>query len=159
MLHHWLFPTGVFTNDDYKHIFFWSSCEIILIIQKTLCTPYFSHRVFEEIRSWKNIWQIIKWSWIDQGGVLQNITYVINPRGATVFPNGHTSWDTPLHLYISVMICGIQTVLSFCFSLNSHLPLSILQHWPRPVRPCRPSSLCKTQTKRWGSERGRARER
>jgi hypothetical protein len=41
-------------NDDYKHIFFWSSSEIILIIQKTLCTPYFSHRVFDEIRSWKN---------------------------------------------------------------------------------------------------------
>jgi hypothetical protein len=50
--------------------------------------------------------------------LLQNITNVINPRGATVFPKGHTSWDTPLHLYIIVMICGIQTVLSFCLSLN-----------------------------------------
>ena len=47
-----IFPTGVFIHDDYKHIFFWSSCEIILIIQKTLCTPYFSHRVFEEIKYW-----------------------------------------------------------------------------------------------------------
>jgi hypothetical protein len=36
-----IFPTGVFMHDDYKHIFFWSSCEIILIIQKILCTPYF----------------------------------------------------------------------------------------------------------------------
>ena len=49
------FPTGVFIHDDYKHIFFWRLCEIILIIQKTLCTPYFSHRVFEETRIW---WQI-----------------------------------------------------------------------------------------------------
>ena len=48
-----IFPTGVFMHDDYKHIFFWSSCEIILIIQKTLCTPYFSHRVFKEIIYWK----------------------------------------------------------------------------------------------------------
>jgi hypothetical protein len=22
-----IFPTGVFKNDDYRHIFFWSSCE------------------------------------------------------------------------------------------------------------------------------------
>jgi hypothetical protein len=44
-----IFPTGVFMHDDYKHIFFWSLSEIILIIQKTLCTPYFSHRVFEEM--------------------------------------------------------------------------------------------------------------
>jgi hypothetical protein len=36
-------------HDEYKHIFFWNSCEIILIIQKTLCTPYFSHGVFEEM--------------------------------------------------------------------------------------------------------------
>jgi hypothetical protein len=36
-------------HDDYKHILFWSTSEIILIIQKTLCTPYFSHRVFEEM--------------------------------------------------------------------------------------------------------------
>jgi hypothetical protein len=28
-------------HDDYKHIFFWNSNGIILIIQKTLCTPYF----------------------------------------------------------------------------------------------------------------------
>jgi hypothetical protein len=47
--------------------------------------------------------QMIKWSWIDQGGVLQNITYVINPRGATVFPKGHTPLDIPLHyVYIYV---------------------------------------------------------
>ena len=45
-----IFPTGVFIHNDYKHIFFWRLCEIILIIQKILCTPYFSHRVFEEIR-------------------------------------------------------------------------------------------------------------
>jgi hypothetical protein len=44
-----IFSTGVFMHDDYKHIFFWSLSEIILIIQKTLCTPYFSHRVFEEV--------------------------------------------------------------------------------------------------------------
>jgi hypothetical protein len=36
-----------------------------------------------------------------------------NPKGATIFSKGHTSWDTPLHLYISVMICRIQIVLSF----------------------------------------------
>jgi hypothetical protein len=30
--------------------FFWKLREIILIIQRTLCTPYFSHRVFEEIK-------------------------------------------------------------------------------------------------------------
>jgi hypothetical protein len=46
-----IFPTGVFIHDDYKHIFFWRLCEMILIIQKTLCTPYFSHRVFEEIKN------------------------------------------------------------------------------------------------------------
>jgi hypothetical protein len=28
-------------HDDYKHIFFWNSSGIILIIQKILCTPYF----------------------------------------------------------------------------------------------------------------------
>jgi hypothetical protein len=39
-------------HDDYKHIFFWKLSEIILIIQKTLCTPYFSNRVFEEIKYW-----------------------------------------------------------------------------------------------------------
>jgi hypothetical protein len=61
----------------------------------------------------------------DGGGVsafrfalLQNIIYVINPRGATVFPKGHTSWDTPLHLYISVMICGMQTTVLSFVSLN-----------------------------------------
>jgi hypothetical protein len=26
---------------------------------------------------------MIKWIWIDQGGVLQIIVFVINPRGAT----------------------------------------------------------------------------
>jgi hypothetical protein len=46
--------------------------------------------------------------------LLQNITYVINPRGATVFSKGHTPWDTPLHLYISVMICGIQNSDCLC---------------------------------------------
>jgi hypothetical protein len=46
-----IFPTGVFIHDDYKHIFFWRLCEIILIIQKTLGTPYFSYRVFEEIKN------------------------------------------------------------------------------------------------------------
>jgi hypothetical protein len=46
-----IFPTGVFIHDDYKHIFFWKLCEIILIIQRILYTPYFSHRVFEEIKN------------------------------------------------------------------------------------------------------------
>jgi hypothetical protein len=36
-----IFPTGVFIHDDYKHIFFWRLCEIILIIQRILYTPYF----------------------------------------------------------------------------------------------------------------------
>ena len=44
-----IFPTGVFKNDDYRHVFFWRSVWVLLMIQKILCTPYFSHRVFEEI--------------------------------------------------------------------------------------------------------------
>jgi hypothetical protein len=48
-----IFPTGVFKNDDYRHIFFWRSVWVLLMTQKTLCTPYFSHRGFEEIISWK----------------------------------------------------------------------------------------------------------
>jgi hypothetical protein len=47
-----IFPTGVFMYDDYKHIFFWKLSEIILIIQRILYTPYFFHRVFEEIKYW-----------------------------------------------------------------------------------------------------------
>jgi hypothetical protein len=68
-----IFPTGVFIHDDYKHIFFWRLCEIILIIQKTLCTPYFSHRVFLGDQEFDDRLQMIKWIMIDQGGVLQNI--------------------------------------------------------------------------------------
>jgi hypothetical protein len=115
-----IFPTGFFYEWWLQAYFLLEFVWDYSHYPKALCTPYFSHRVFEEIRSWKNSWQIIKWSWIDQGGVLQNITYVINPRGATVFSKVHTLRDTPLHLYISVMICGIQTLV-VCLSLRSPL--------------------------------------
>jgi hypothetical protein len=50
--------------------------------------------------------------------VLQNITYVINPRGATIFPKGHTSWDTLLHMYINITPASIKEQLSFSVSLS-----------------------------------------
>jgi hypothetical protein len=59
--------------------------------------------------------------------VLQNITYVINPRGATIFPKGHTSWDTLLHMYINITPASIKEQLSFSVSLslyfNSECPI------------------------------------
>ena len=51
---------------------------------KALCTPYFSHRVFEEIIYLKTV---DRWSnevGIDQGGVLENLPCDLIPRGATV---------------------------------------------------------------------------
>jgi hypothetical protein len=75
--------------------------------------------------------------------LLQNITYVINPRGATVFPKGHTSWDTPLHLYISVMICGMQTTVLSFVSLNlitTEYTLTRYQHLCSRLSGCQISS-------------------
>jgi hypothetical protein len=45
-----IFPTGVLYMMITSIFFFWKLSEIILIIQKILCTPYFSHGVFKEIR-------------------------------------------------------------------------------------------------------------
>jgi hypothetical protein len=61
---------------------------------------------------------------------------VINPRGATFFPKGHTPWDTPLHLYISVMISGIQTLSVILSILYVSLPLKFntLDYSTPPVR-------------------------
>ena len=116
-------------------IFFWRSVWVLLMIQKTLCTPYFSHRVFEEIIYWKTACR-----WSNELGLIKGECYNMcvqsPPWGATVFPKEHTSWDTPLHLYISVMICGIQTtVLSFVslwtlFATEfQHVISTFLLHW------------------------------
>ena len=94
-----IFPTGVFKNDDYRHIFFWRSVWVLLMIQKTLCTPYFSHRVFEEMIYWK-----INCRWSNGLGLIKGECYkicyhdVINP--CQFFPKGHTPWETLFCTYI-----------------------------------------------------------
>ena len=63
--------------------------------------------------------QMIKWTWIDQGGVLQNIVFVINPRGATDNSQGTPLENAPLHLYINRILPAIKDTTVICLSLNS----------------------------------------
>jgi hypothetical protein len=46
-----VFPMGFFRNDDFKHIFLLEVSVSSTHDPKALCTPYFCHRVFEEIIS------------------------------------------------------------------------------------------------------------
>jgi hypothetical protein len=82
---------------------------------KALCTPYFSHRVFEEIIYWKT--KMIKWNWIDQGGVLQY--FVINPlqRARLFLPKGHIPWGCTLWLYINRISSAIKNIAVISLSL------------------------------------------
>jgi hypothetical protein len=86
-----IFHHGVFMHDDYKHIFLlefkWDS----LIIQKILYTPYFSHRVFEEIIYWKSICRWSNGLVLIKGECCKTCYYIMtNPRGSTTSPQGHT---------------------------------------------------------------------
>jgi hypothetical protein len=75
-------------------------------------------------------WQIIKWTWIDQGGVLQNnilqsyMWYDDQSKGLDEhIPKGHTPWWWPLsHVYKQVFHAIKDTSLSLCFSL-------LVYHW------------------------------
>jgi hypothetical protein len=69
---------------------------------------------------------MIKWTWIDQGGVLQNIVFVINPRGATDNSQGTPLENAPLHLYINRVLPATKNT-TVIMSLSTCLPPSILQ--------------------------------
>jgi hypothetical protein len=117
MLHHWFFPTEVFMHDDYKHIFFWNSNGIILIIQKTLCTPYFFPQGFWGDGTLEDDFQVIKGIWVDQGGVLRNIHMWSNSSDG-LLPKGRTPWGSTLQpVYNPMFPCNIDLQLSFV-SLN-----------------------------------------
>jgi hypothetical protein len=85
---------------------------------KALCTPYFSHRVFEEIIYWKT--KMIKWNWIDQGGVLQY--FVTNPlqRARRFLPKGHIPWGCTLCLYINRISSAIKDIAVICLSQSRY---------------------------------------
>jgi hypothetical protein len=97
-----IFPHGVFMHDDYKHIFLlefkWDS----LIIQKILYTPYFSHRVFEEIIYWKTICRWSNGLGLIKGECCKTCYFIMtNPRGSTASPQGtHPLGIYPFMLYI-----------------------------------------------------------
>jgi hypothetical protein len=106
------------------HAYFWGLW-VLLIVQKTLCTPYFSHRVFEEIISWKtadrwsNGLELIK-------GECYNILWPIQGARRT-YPQGtHPLGMTPVIVYKSVFSAIKDTTV--IMSLSTCLPLSILQH-------------------------------
>jgi hypothetical protein len=92
---------------------------------KALCTPYFSHRVFEEIISWETACR-----WSNGLGLIKGecykITYykvicdiVTNPRGSTnTSPRDTPLGDDPCHMYIRTTLPAINNVSVICLSLN-----------------------------------------
>jgi hypothetical protein len=89
-----IFPMGVFTNDDYKYIFLLEFNVSFTHDPKTLCTPYFSHRVFEEMIYWKTACR-----WSSGLGLIKGDCYKIlscdQPLPWQFSPKGHTHWETP----------------------------------------------------------------
>jgi hypothetical protein len=111
-----IFPTWVFIHDDYKHIFFWKLSEIILIIQRILYTPYFSHRVFEEI---KNLMTDCKWS--NGLGLIKGECYKIFCTCDLIHPcDSYFPRDTPLgnSCIYTLLHCNKELSLSFVSVLS-----------------------------------------
>jgi hypothetical protein len=107
--------------------FFWRSMWVLLMIQKILCTPYFSHRVFEEIIYLKTTCR-----WSNELGLIKGECYkltcykvtchiVTNPRGSTnTSPRDAPLGEDPCHLYINSFLPAINTtVIVFVTSLES----------------------------------------
>jgi hypothetical protein len=99
-----IFPHRGFMHDDYKHIFFWILSGIILIIQKILCTPYFSHRVFEEMVHWKTTCR-----WSNGFGLIKGKCYEICTCDQT-HPMGYCPRVAPLGKV------PLQSVYNQCFT-------------------------------------------
>jgi hypothetical protein len=80
-------------------------------------------------RAGVKIWRVVSrdleaghW-WRQEGALwlvlLQNIVFVINPRGATDNSQGTPLENAPLHLYINRVLPAIKYTTVICLSLNS----------------------------------------
>lgn len=68
---------------------------------------------------------MIKCIWVDQGGVLQKVSHVINPNWWQLLPKGRTPWGPCVLHYIYIYLCNKESVPAICLSLVFlHLPLS-----------------------------------
>jgi hypothetical protein len=68
--------------------------------------------------------QMIKCIWVDQGGVLQNVSHVINPNWWQLLPKGRTPWGPCVLHYIYIYLCNKESILCHLSLLFSILPLS-----------------------------------
>jgi hypothetical protein len=68
--------------------------------------------------------QMIKCIWVDQGGVLQKVSHVINPNWWQLLPKGRTPWGPCVLHYIYIYLCNKESILCHFVSVLFHLPLS-----------------------------------
>jgi hypothetical protein len=111
------FPIGVFMHDNYKHISFWNSSEIILIIQKTLCTPYFFPTGF--LRRW-DIGRRLAGDQRDLGwsrGSVAKHSHVIKPIRWVTTQGSHPLGKYPYSLYI--IKCSLAIKIYNCHFLST----------------------------------------
>ena len=114
---------------------FWSSSEI-LSWSKSIVYSLFFPQGFWGDGILKDNLQKIKWTWIDQGGVLQNIC-IIYDQLLTVIPR-----DTPfgrhcIYLYINKDLCNKDNSLCHFLSFHWALQLAVCTatvQWPKTTR-------------------------
>ena len=124
MLHHWFFPKGVFTNDDYKHIFLLETMWNYSHYPKDIVYSLFFPQGFWGDQILDDNLQMIKCIWVDQGGVLQKVSHVINPNWWQLLPKGRTPWGPCVLHYIYIYLCNKETLLCHFVSVVFHSPLS-----------------------------------
>jgi hypothetical protein len=147
MLHHWLFPTGVFTNDDYKHIlleFMWDYSHYPKDTVYSLFFPqgFWGDKILEEQLTDHQM--KLDWS---RGSVTKY--YICNQsKGCDSFAQGtHLLGYTPSLVY--KLSCHCNKEQQFCHlslsqsryhwvyfnsghGVNAHSPISVgPAHWSR----------------------------
>ena len=91
-----IFPTGVFIHDDYKHIFLLETMWNYSHYPKDIVYSLFFPQGFWGDKILEDSWQMIKWTWIDQGGVLQN-----NILQSYMWYGDQSKGLDPCHMYIN----------------------------------------------------------
>jgi hypothetical protein len=84
---------------------------------KALCTPYFSHRVFEEMKHWTTACRWSNGYWLIKGECYK----ILSCDQLAVTPKGHTPWETLYPLYKYMTLCNKENSSVIChFSLSIH---------------------------------------
>jgi hypothetical protein len=117
-----IFPTGVFMHDDYKHIFLLEVSVSSTHDPKDIVYSLFFPQGFWGDDILKDKLQMIKWTWIDQRGVLQNMLPWCDQPLSVLSQGTHPLGDTVLYLYINSVLSAIKTTVTSFWSRFRYSP-------------------------------------